>query len=65
MHQSKRILRAVMDVGISTNACDCEQIQFRTRDRKCEGEGVIKPWIAINDDWEWRSNCTERCSSGS
>jgi hypothetical protein len=65
VHESKRILRAVIDVRIPANACDREQVQFWARNRKCESEGVIKAWIAINDDWEWRSNCTERCRSGS
>jgi hypothetical protein len=54
VHESQRILRAVMDVRISTNACDCEQVQLWSRDRKCKCEGIIKTGIAINDDREWR-----------
>jgi hypothetical protein len=54
VHESKRILRAVIDVRIPANACDREQVQFWARNRKCEGEGVIKAGIAINDDREWR-----------
>ena len=54
VHKSKCVLRAVMDVRISTNACDCEQVQLWSRDRKCKCEGIIKTGIAINNDREWR-----------
>lgn len=52
-----------MDVRIPANARDCEQVQLWSRDRKCQGEGIIKSWIAINDDREWRGRCADwRCS---
>jgi hypothetical protein len=63
VEQTQGVLRAVVDISVSTNTRHRKEIQLRPYYGAGNGQRIIKTRIAVNDQREGLSNGADRSGS--